>query len=89
MQGDAKDTKIGKNAINNESPLPSWFYEKCSRFENHPDALSNLLNGCIQSVYSALSLYQIHVKYVTTLIISLLTVVGAIFSIINMTNVRI
>ena len=91
MQKDTKATKIGNVVNDNKPSLPSWFYQDCSReniFENHPEALSNLLNGCRQDVYSALSLYQIHVKYATTLIISLLTVVGVVFSILRVTGVN-
>lgn len=88
MQDDTNDTKA-KDVINdNELSLPQWFHEECSRkdiFES-PRALSFLLNGVRQDVFSALSLYQVHVKYATTLVISLMTVVGVMFSISEVTK---
>lgn len=92
MQEDAQNIK-GKNVVNDdEFALPPWFHEECSRkdiFEKNPMALSILLNGSRQDVYSALSLYQVHLKFATTIAISMLTIVGAIFSILKGTDMSI
>ena len=90
MQDNVKNIK-GKNVVDdNELSLPTWFHKECSRkdlFED-PTALSGLLNGSRQDIYSALSLYQVHVKYATTLIVSLVTFIGVIFSILKVTGVN-
>jgi len=71
--------KLGKE---NKEQLPDWFYADCniSNIEKDTAAFVNLLNSSRRDFYTALSLYQIPVKYSTTLIVSIITVVGVTFS---------
>ncbi len=88
-----KDAETGTEAEQTISELPPWFDKGCSRPDifksdsKNPAALSILLNGVRQDMYTALSLYQVHVKFISTLVISLLTVIGAIFSILKLMEI--
>lgn len=75
-------------ASDSQGDLPQWFREGChlGNMGEDPVALARLLNGSRQDVFSALSLYQVPVKYVTTLVLSLITVVGVVFSFVKSTQ---
>ena len=65
--------------------LPTWFGEGCRNPEilGEPRALAIHLSGCRQDVYSALSLYQVHVRGNIAAMLTLGTVITAIFSFIG------
>lgn len=68
--------------------FPNWFYEKCLRDEilKNPRALTEYLTGWRETALSALSLYQAHVKYALTVMLSLSAVAGGIFPIVKATE---
>ena len=90
MQDNAGNTEAQNVVHDSKFLFPSWFHEGCSRedifFGRQPVALSHLLNGSRRDMYAALSLYQTHVKYASTVVLSLVTVVAAIFSVLKATN---
>ena len=76
------DDRGGKDAVNIKHDLPPWFSKGCLTEDIFKDqqALSQYLNGCRQMIFSAASLYHDHIKYATTVLVSLLTATIAIFS---------
>ena len=76
------DDHNGKDAVNIKHDLPPWFSQRCLTEDIFKDqqALSQYLNGCRQMIFSAASLYHDHIKYATTVLVSLLTATIAIFS---------
>lgn len=76
------DDHNGKDAVNITHDLPPWFSQRCLTEGIFKDqqALSQYLNGCRQMIFSAATLYHDHIKYATTVLVSLLTATIAIFS---------
>ncbi len=80
-----KMNTLGKNDPDypvSPDKLPNWFRKGCQSdlIFGDASALSEYLNGCRQDVYSALSLYQVHVRAVITIMLTLLAALTAIFS---------
>jgi len=71
-----------------QEELPQWFHKGCDlrNIGTDPVALARLLNGSRQDAFSSLSLYQVPVRYVTTLLFSIITVVGVVFSFVMSTG---
>jgi len=83
-KGVTSNTGTGKTEL--ASGLPKWFIDEKSLPDNiraDPSALSHYLTSCRQDIYSALSLYQVHLRYASTLLTSLLTLMVGIMSIIK------
>lgn len=80
------DDSSEKGAVNIEPELPSWFSQGCLTEDISKDrrALSQYLNACRQMIYSAASLYHDHIKYATTVLVSLITAMIAIFSFLKL-----
>jgi hypothetical protein len=85
----ANKSEEGKNPSENHptypipaSQLPEWFKWGCysKHIFSDPRALSAYLNGLRQDVYSALSLFQVHVRSILTIMLALLAALTAIFS---------
>ena len=76
--------KNGEQTDTVPNEFPPWFYEKCltEKFSDST-APSHYLSACMRDANSALSLYHTHVRYSTTLLLSLLTAMIAIFSILT------
>jgi len=86
MQDNAKHTEGGKAVNDKGLSLPPWFHEEYlnkDTFKDEPAALAQLLNSSRQDVYSALSLYQVPVKHAFTLMISVATLIGILFSVVG------
>ena len=85
----ANKREEGKNPSENyptypisASQLPGWFKWGCySKYIfGDPRALSEHLNGLRQDMYSALTLFQVHVRSILTIMLTLLAALTAIFS---------
>jgi len=76
-EGPTRELECGDD---DESRLPSWFLEgaeKARVWGEDRTAAVQLLASVRSDVYSALGLYHQNVKYATTLVISLLTIIAA------------
>lgn len=83
-------TVSGQEAVPSDpqEQLPQWFRDGCDlgKIGTNSVALARLLNGSRQDVFSSLSLYQVPVKYASTLVVSIITVVGVVFSFVQSTQ---
>jgi hypothetical protein len=79
----------GKDAKNTKDKLPSWFTHCClpKDISFKDTALLQYLNTCRQVIYPAASLYHDHIKYVSTVLVALLTAMIAIFSFLKIAGV--
>lgn len=78
-----KEPKENPNQSGNG--LPVWFGNSCNidNVAGDSQSIVQLLNAVRSEAHSSLSLYQVTVKYATTLILSLITVVGVLFSFVK------
>lgn len=82
-----KDTKFINVDLNSLEPedLPDWFKKGCldPLLVDSGLAAATYLNGLRQDVYSALSLFQVHVRAVITAMLSMITFLAAALSIFS------